>query len=214
MGGHPSLSVLPPCRPIWLVGALRLLARGDPEGALPPQRRPVRVRIRPQHSLAPRGSHRKPDGAGGRQGLSGLHWRRWRLPTGGLRRSGKPILLAWATRCRWPRSRIWIPWPRSSARSSWSAGRSCWTMRKPGGGWRMPSSAARRASAPKAARSPAGWSAARRECPAPAHSIQRSPVRSASLSRPMCARSDRMSFAVQSRASAATVSASINLRAE
>src|SRR4051812_46377543 len=69
-----------------------------------------------------------------------------------------PILLAWATWSPWPRSRIWARWLRSSARSYWNAGRSCWMMRKPAGGWNMLSSAAGHASGPRAVRSRAARS--------------------------------------------------------
>ena len=96
LGRHPPVSVLPSCRPLRLVGTVGVITGRDPCGAAIPKGCPVRLRVRPEHSVAPRGSHRGSPAVGSGQGIPGLHRRQRCLPAGGQWRTSG--LHGWA---RW-----------------------------------------------------------------------------------------------------------------
>ena len=54
LGRHPPIPVLPSCRPLWLLGAVRVIAGHHVGRAPAPQRGAVRLRVRSEHSLAAR----------------------------------------------------------------------------------------------------------------------------------------------------------------
>src|SRR3954452_11541751 len=80
LGGPPSLPALPSRRPLRLVGAVGVLAGCHTGEPAPAHGRPVHLRVRPEHPLAPRGQARGAARAGRRSSLSDLHRRRIASP--------------------------------------------------------------------------------------------------------------------------------------
>lgn len=73
VGGHSSVSVLPALPPLRFLRGVGVFTRRDPGGAEVAPRRPVHVRVRPEHPVAARGQDRGgPPGSGAGQGIPDL----------------------------------------------------------------------------------------------------------------------------------------------